>query len=245
MHSNHAAPILAVLTSLMAQPMTAAVDERDNRGVQAPRSSDPLEQRADALVKQIEGVYTGTWPGAFAKLPGVDTVKAWAVWKRLDLPAFSSRVLFHEVRENDANGRVLRQRIVAFGDEPDRTHNYLTMYPLLEFDKYSRADLHPEKLATLRPSQLFYFGRGCQVNMIGDYSGRQSGTLPGTLLAADRASCVILYPDMKSRYNQFEIRVRDDEFTFFEAAYDLDGNFLAGGTAPNRFTRIVSDSSHR
>ena len=213
------------------------MDERDNRGVQAPRSTDPLDQRADELLQQLEGEYTGTWPGAFAKLPTVPTVKAWAVWKRLELPAFSSRVLFHEVRENDANGRVLRQRIVAFGDEPDRTHNYLNMYPLLDFDKYSRADLHPEKLAQQRPSSQFYFGRGCQVNMIGEKTG--------TLLVADKASCVILYPDMKSRYNQFEIHVRNNEFTFFEAAYDLNGSFLAGGEAPNRFTRIVSTATQR
>jgi hypothetical protein len=224
---------LAIVAGVLAMGAVAparAVDERDNRGVQAPRSTDPLDERAEALIRQLEGEYTGTWPGAFAKLPKVPEVKAWAVWKRLDLPAFSSRVLFHEVRENDANGRVLRQRIVAFGDEPDRTHNYLTMYPLLDFEKYSRADLHPEKLAQLRPSALFYFGRGCQVNVIGEAGG--------TLLVADKASCVILYPDMQSRYNQFEIRVRDNGFTFFEAAYDIDGRFLAGGLVPNHFTRI-------
>jgi hypothetical protein len=237
MNINPKLPVLGTILSLGAWAAAAAVDERDNRGVQAPRSTDPLDQRADALLKQIEGVYAGTWPGAFAKLPDVPELKAWAVWKRLDLPAFSSRVLFHEVRENDAHGRVLRQRIVAFGDEPDRTHNYLTMYPLLEFDKYSRADLQPEKLALLRPGSLFYFGRGCQVNMIGEKAG--------TLLMADKSSCVILYPDMKSRYNQFEIHVRDNEFTFFEAAYDLDGNFLAGGTAPNHFTRIDPAATQR
>jgi hypothetical protein len=231
--TNHRAMTMALLTLWLPLAAPAAVDERDNRGVQAPRSTDPLDARADALLTMIEGEYSGSWPSAFARLPDGTTVKAWAVWKRLDLPAFSSRVLFHEVRENDANGRVLRQRIVAFGDEPDRTHNYMTLYPLLEFDQYSRADLHPEKLAGLRPSSLFYFGRGCQVNMIGDGDG--------SLLKADRSSCVILYPDMKSRYNQFEIRVYRDGFSFYEAAFDLDGNFLAGGREPNRFVRIRTD----
>jgi hypothetical protein len=209
------------------------VDERDNLGVMAERTTDDLDSRLDALMTRIEGEYIGSWPGAFAKRPDGTTVKAWAVWKRLDLPAFSSRVLYHEVRENGPDGRILRQRIAAFGDHANRTHNYAIFWPILDSEPYARSDLHPEQLARLRPTNLPYFGRGCQVNVIGEGDG--------FLLSADRASCVILYPDGRSRYNQFEIRVREAGFEFFEAAYDLDGKLLAGSREPSRFRRLTAD----
>jgi hypothetical protein len=106
----------------------------------------------------------------------------------------------------------------------------MNLYPILDHEPYSRADLQPGKLAALTPDTLPYFGRGCQVNMIGDKAG--------FMLAADLASCVILYPDGRSRYNRFEIRVQPAGFSFFEAAFDLDGKFLMGSRRPSRFARL-------
>ena len=46
--------IVAVGLAVGAAAPLQAVDERDNRGVQAPRSTDPLDQRADELIRQLE-----------------------------------------------------------------------------------------------------------------------------------------------------------------------------------------------
>ncbi len=223
--------LLAAILLLAPASARAVTDPKDNLGVQAPRTTDDVDGRLDTLFAMVQGEYTGTWPSAFSALPDGTTVKAWAVWKRVDLPAFSSRVLYHEVRENGPTGRILRQRVIAFGDEPNRTHNYMNLYPIfLDHEPYSRADLYPEKLAKLTPANMAYFGRGCQANLIGEGEG--------FLISADKSSCVILYPDGKSRYNQFEIHIQKNGFAFFEAAYDLDGKFIAGSHEISQFTRI-------
>lgn len=228
-----------IVTALMLAPCATAFaqapDPWDNR--RPPYSSvwsgpftDPVEARVETLMTMMEGEYRGTWPGAFAKRPDVDEVPAWAVWKRVPLPAFGSRVFFMEIREGGPAGRVLRQRIVEVSDDPYRSHNYLLNYFLLDFDRFSRADLDPSKLAGLTREGLPQRTRGCQSNIIGDGDGFQVGS--------DKASCVFLYPDGKARYNEFRFRFAPEGFTFFEAAYDIDGTFLAGAKRPMVFTRI-------
>jgi hypothetical protein len=193
--------------------------------------TDPLDERIDKLSTLMEGEYRGRWPGAFAKRPDVDEVPAWAVWKRVHLPAFGSRVFFMEVREGGPDGRILRQRIVELSDDPLRSHNFMRNYVLLDVDRYARADLDPSKLAGLTRQSLPLVTRGCQTNVIGDGDGFAVGT--------DKASCVFLYPDGKARYNDFHFRFQAEGFTFFEAAYDVDGRFLAGAVRPVTFTRVT------
>ncbi len=193
--------------------------------------SDPVEERMDKLMSMMEGEYQGAWPGAFAKRPDVEEVRAWAVFKRVNLPAFGSRVFFMEIRENNSTGRVLRQRIIEMSDDPVRSHNYMLNYFLLDFDRYSRADLDPSKIAHLTRDSLAQKTRGCQCDVIGDGDAFKVGV--------DKSSCVFLYPDGKARYNEFRFRFAADGFSFFEAAYDIDGKFLAGGVRPVNFKRIA------
>jgi hypothetical protein len=218
----------------VATGASAAPDPRDNQrpvygSTWAGPFLDPVDERADRLMAMLEGQYVGRWPGAFAKRPDVDEVPAWAVWKRVNLPAFGSRVMWNEVREGGPEGRILRQRLVAISDDPQRSHNYADFYIFLNGERFGRADLDSSKLAGLTPASLPFFGRGCQPNIIGDG--------PGFTITADKASCVIVYPDGKARYNQFAFKVRQDGFEFFEAAYDLDGVMTGGAKAPVRFTR--------
>lgn len=227
--------LLLAAPALVTAVAPPAPDPWDNR--HPPYSSvwwtpftDPVEQRADAFMAMVEGEYRGRWPGAFAKRPDVDEVPAWAVFKRVQLPAFGSRVFFMEIREGGPTGRVLRQRLIEVADDPQRSHNYMKNYVILDFDRFARADLHPDKLAKLTRDDLPLFGRGCQNNIIGEG--------PGFEVGSDKASCVFSYPDGKARYNEFHFHFRPGGFDFFEAAYDIDGKFLAGAKRPVVFKRI-------
>lgn len=192
----------------------------DNRIPAGLAFKDDLNGQLNAFFAAVQGEYRGRWPGAFAKRPDLDTIPAWAVFRRIDLPAFSSHVLYQEVREDGPEGRIVRQRIMAFADAPDRSHNYATFTPIMDPVPYARADLHPDRIAGLKPSDFFFFGRGRQMNMIGQPGGFRILTAP--------TSCVIPYPDGKSRYTGMEMRFDGKSVGFQEAAYGMDGAFLAG-----------------
>lgn len=221
------------LAMVCTAAVSAANQPTDDRVAPGITLTDDVKARLDAFFAMAEGEYRGSWPGVFAQKPELEAVPAWAVWKRLDLPAFrSSYVLFHEVREDGPTGRILRQRIVVFDDAPDRTHNYSTFYVIEreDNDKYGRADLHPEKLARLTPVSLRNFGRGCQVNMVGKDRG--------FLLTTSTTSCVFPYrSDGKSRYNELTLNFQPGGFSFLENAHDIDGNFMAGGRVANLFLK--------
>jgi hypothetical protein len=39
-------------------------------------------------------------------------------------------------------------------------------------------------------------------------------------------------------HTQFQITIGDDDWTFFEAAYDADGRFMSGNVKPSVFRRL-------
>jgi len=215
---------------VLAAPAAAQVTRADNRVPPGMVLTDDLDARLDRFVALAQGEYVGRWPGAFAKRPEIDELPAWAVVKRVDLPQFSRVTLFQEVREGGPTGRIVRMRIITFDTDPKRTHNLATFYPILNFAPYARGDLDPKKLAGLSPTNLPYFGRGCQMNMIGKPGGFRILTVP--------TSCVIPYPDGKSRYTGMEIGFDAAGMDFQEAAYGVDGNFQAGRLATSHFARI-------
>ncbi|WP_336951573.1 CpcT/CpeT family chromophore lyase [Sphingobium aromaticivastans] len=202
----------------------------DNRTAAGEVLKDDLDARLTAFITLAQGEYRGRWPGAFAKRPDLTEIPAWAVIKRVDAPQFSAVTLYQEVREGGPDGRIVRQRIIAFDTAPDRTHNLATFYPILDPAAAPRADLHPERLTALSPSNLPYFGRGCQMNLIGKPDGFRILTNP--------TSCVIPYPDGRSRYTGMEMTFDRQGFSFQEAAYGVDGAFLAGRLAVSQFKRI-------
>lgn len=221
---------VAALALALASGAGAQVTREDNRSAGGVVLKDDLDARLAAFVALAQGEYRGRWPGAFAKKPEVDEIDAWAVVKRVDAPQFSPVTLYQEVREGGPDGRIVRQRIIAFDTAPGRTHNLATFYPILDPTLAPRADLHPEKLAALSPANLPYFGRGCQMNVIGKPGGFRILTVP--------TSCVIPYPDGRSRYTGMEITFDAAGFTFQEAAYGVDGAFLAGRLETSRFARL-------
>jgi hypothetical protein len=202
----------------------------DNRHLPDLAFKDALDQRLDAFLAMAEGEYLGEWPGAFAKRLDVDLLPSWSVFKQVDAPAFGKTVAFWEVREGGPEGRILRQRVIVFDTAPDRTHNFATFYPILDFAPYARADLHPEKLAHLSPANLPFFGRGCQMNLIGDTHG------DFRLLTA-ATSCVIPYPDGMSRYSAMELDIQPTSYSFQEAAFNLDGVMTGGNPKTVWFIR--------
>jgi hypothetical protein len=222
------AGLLLALT--LASPTGAQVTRADNRTANAAILKDDLDARLAAFVAMVQGEYRGRWPGAFAKKPDVPEIDAWAVFRRVDAPQFSPVTLYQEVREGGPDGRIVRQRIIAFDTAPDRTHNLATFYPILDPLAAPRADLHPERLAPLSPANLPYFGRGCQMNMLGKPDGFRILTVP--------TSCVIPYPDGRARYTGMEMTFDVKGFTFQEAAYGADGAFLAGRMETSHFTRL-------
>lgn len=224
--------ILAVLLSigLWMPPATAQVTRQDNRIPPGLDFKDDLDARLDAFLNLAEGEYVGRWPGAFAKRPDLAEIPAWAVFKRIKLPQFSPATLYQEVREGGPDGRIVRMRIIAFDTARGRTHNLATFYPILDFAPFARADLQPEKLAGLSTDNLPFFGRGCQMNMIGAPHG-------GFRILTTPTSCVIPYPDGKSRYTGMEMTFDASGFTFQEAAYDIDGNLTGGRLETSHFQK--------
>lgn len=220
--------VLLLLT--IASSGNAQVTRADNRIPAGLSFHDDLDRRLADLIALAEGEYVGRWPGAFAKKPEIAELPAWAVFKRVDLPQFSPVTVYQEVREGGPEGRIVRMRIIAFDAAPDRTHNLATFYPILDFAPYARADLNPQKLAGLSPANLPFFGRGCQMNMIGRPGGFRILTVP--------TSCVIPYPDGRARYTGMEMGFDATGFDFQEAAYGVDGNFLAGRLETSHFTRL-------
>lgn len=231
--STAAALIVALPLICLAPPSRAQPVRADNRTANGVVLGDDLDARLAAFVARAQGMYRGRWPGAFAKRPDLAEVAAWAVIKRVDLPQFSPVTLYQEVREGGPDGRIVRQRIIAFDTAPDRTHNLATFYPIMDPLPYARADLHPEKLAGLSPGSLPVFGRGCQMNLIGKAGG-------GFRILTAPTSCVIPYPDGRSRYTGMEMAFDEAGFTFQEAAYGADGGFLAGRLETSRFVRLPS-----
>lgn len=219
---------LGVMT---AGPAPAQVTRADNRTPPGLAFRDDLDARLAAFVDLVEGEYRGRWPGAFAKRPDVDELDAWAVFRRVNLPQFSPVTLFHEVREGGPDGRIVRMRIIAFDTAPDRTHNLATFYPILDFAPYARGDLDPGKLAGLSPANLPYFGRGCQMNLIGRPEG-------GFRILTTPTSCVIPYPDGQSRYTGMEMIFDAAGYIFQEAAYGVDGEMMGGRLAPSSLRKI-------
>lgn len=219
-----------LLALALVSPARAQVTRADNRTANAVVLQDDLDARLAAFVAMAQGEYHGRWPGAFAKTPDIPEIDAWALFRRVDAPQFSPVTLYQEVREGGPDGRIVRQRIIAFDTAPDRTHNLATFYPILDPLAAPRADMHPERLATLSPANLPYFGRGCQMNMIGKPGGVRILTVP--------TSCVIPYPDGRARYTGMEMSFDAKGFSFQEAAYGADGTFLAGRTETSHFTRL-------
>ncbi|WP_404479971.1 CpcT/CpeT family chromophore lyase [Novosphingobium sp. BL-52-GroH] len=225
------AVLVAGLVALATASATGAqVTREDNRTAAGVVLKDDLDARLAAFVALAQGEYRGRWPGAFAKKPQVPEIEAWAVFKRVEAPQFSPVTLYQEVREGGPDGRIVRQRIIAFDTAPDRTHNLATFYPIMDPAAAPRADLHPERLAALSPANLPYFGRGCQMNVIG-------GQPTGFRILTAPTSCVIPYPDGRSRYTGMEMTFDGAGFTFQEAAYGVDGAFWAGRLETSRFTR--------
>lgn len=227
--------VLPIVLAL-ASPASAQVTRADNRTASGEVLKDDLDARLAAFAALAQGEYRGRWPGAFAKRPDVPEIEAWAVFKRVDAPQFSPVTLYQEVREGGPDGRIVRQRIIAFDTAPDRTHNLATFYPIMDPQAAPRADLHPEKLAALSPANLPYFGRGCQMNMIGKAVSEKGGG--GFRILTAPTSCVIPYPDGRSRYTGMEMTFDDRGFTFQEAAYGVDGAFWAGRLETSQFTRL-------
>lgn len=227
--------ILLVALAL-AQPVGAQVTRADNRSAGGAVLKDDLDARLAAFVAMAQGEYRGRWPGAFAKKPDVPEIEAWAVFKRVDAPQFSPVTLYQEVREGGPTGQIVRQRIIAFDTAPDRTHNLATFYPIMDPLAAPRADIHPQLLDALSPANLPYFGRGCQMNMIGMAAAGRAG--PGFRILTVPTSCVIPYPDGRARYTGMEMTFDAQGFSFQEAAYGADGAFWAGRLDTSRFTRL-------
>lgn len=219
-----------LLALALMSPVSAQVTRADNRTANAAVLKDDLDARLAAFVAMVQGEYRGRWPGAFAKKPDVPEIEAWSVFKRVDAPQFSAVTLYQEVREGGPQGRIVRQRIIAFDTAPDRTHNLATFYPIMDSLVAPRADLNPQLLAALSPANLPYFGRGCQMNMIDKRDGFRILTVP--------TSCVIPYPDGRARYTGMEMTFDAKGFTFQEAAYGANGAFWAGRRETSHFTRL-------
>jgi hypothetical protein len=197
----------------------------------APAHAEDLDAKVDFIIARFEGEYTGTFPGLFAGEPATPSVKMWAVVKRVEVPQFSARAVYMEMRRDGPQGKIARQRIFAFNDDADRERNWALAYDFPDGAPYAGAHKTPKVLDTLSPQDMRLFPQGCELNAFveGD----------AFTLTAHKELCRIVGRESgEPRYVTLQFVIRDDAFTMFEQGFNSDGKFLFGTAEPVRYTKI-------
>jgi hypothetical protein len=199
-------------------------------GLSAARAEE-LDARVDFIIARFEGEYTGTFPGLFAGEPNTPSVKMWAAVKRVELPQFSARAVYMEMRRDGPQGKIARQRIFAFNDDADRERNWALSYDFPDGAPYAGAHKNPGVLAALNPQDMRLFPEGCELHAFveGD----------AFTLTAHKETCRIVNRESSApRYVTLQFVIKDDGFTMAEQGFDDDGKFLFGTPEPVRYTKM-------
>lgn len=190
-----------------------------------------LDAELDQILATFEGTFeylpTDANAPSFERMMRSFHTKA----RQVDLPAFGTRVQYLEVSENGPDGRLLRQRLNVFDDDPNRAANVMRSYAFKNGAAYLGSYKDPGKLAGLKPEDLDVFETGCELIWT-----ERSGVSTGVV---NRTTCHIFNDNLNVWRHVFFMYMLDgDSLHLWEQGFTPEGAFVFGSRGPLQYPRI-------
>lgn len=190
-----------------------------------------LDAEADRILAAFEGAFENR---PVVNKDGNDNLRIGGLYtqaRRVDLPAFGTRVMYLESAQGGLGGDVKRQRIISFDDDPERTANVMLSYTFTDSAAFVGAHKNPKMLSGLTPADMGLFPTGCEMIW-----GEQTGVLVGNI---HRTTCILPNENPgKSRHITFEYMLDGESMHLWEAGYTPGGMFSFGTLSGLRFPRV-------
>lgn len=180
-----------------------------------PAAAEPsrLDRELEALVTLYEGAYKSK-PEEGAR-EGTATLFRVV---RVTPPEGRRFALYAEMRKDNENGEVTRQRLYVFDESPDRVTNRMTALSFADPKAAEELIAHPERAAGLATTDAL--GAGCATVWTADGMGF-AGKIDPNL-------CIITGKRGDTRKIEAITLLRHADIELLERGYDLDGKLLFG-----------------
>ena len=170
----------------------------------------------DELVARWQGIYT---PAEGTQGP----IQPYVGIKQVSLPAFPSPTLYMEIRDKSAEGRIMRQRLFAFDQQPPPSDLIMRSYDLLAdgWVQYANAFADPAVLKALSPEVMYTFPQGCEIQWRREGEHFVGEVTRDLCHIPSRRNGKMVHADMV-------FTVTQETFSQYEVIYDDQGTAIVG-----------------